>query len=255
MTATPQQVYDMLVKGDKIASKTGSIHFTLDDISIVVRQKDVVGNIIQEWLQGWFEAKSIEYDVGPNPQMPPDIFLDKADHTKNLLEVKAFNYNAAPGFDIADFKMYSEEIVEKPYMLDVDYLVFGYDMSKSGVVTIKKVWLKKVWEMLRPMQAWPLNLQIKKKVVHKIRPGKWYSTRPQKFKFFASLEDFVAAVEETVYKNKDTRDDAAEWKDRFVASFESFYSKEIVIPRWCDIKPSYVSAAPKTAKKKRKSTR
>ena len=60
MTATPQQVYDMLVKGDKIASKTGSIHFTLDDISIVVRQKDVVGNIIQEWLQGWFEAKSIE---------------------------------------------------------------------------------------------------------------------------------------------------------------------------------------------------
>ena len=255
MKVTPQQVYDMLVKDDKIASKTGKIRFTLDDISIVIKQKDVVGNIIQEWLQGWFKAKNIEYYVGPNSQMPPDIFLDKDDHTKNLLEVKAFNYNVAPAFDIADFKMYSEEIVKKPYMLDVDYLVFGYDMSEAGVITIKKVWLKKVWEMLRPMQGWPLNLQIKKKVVHKIRPGKWYSTRSTKFKFFTSLKDFVAAVEETVYKNKDTRNDAAEWKDRFVASYEDFYSKEIEIPRWYDIKSSYISAAPKTAKTKRKSTK
>lgn len=251
MKVTPQQVRDMLLDDDKITSKTGRISFSLSDVNIVVKQKDVVGNIIQEWLQGWFLSKGIEFDVGPNPQMPPDFFLDKSDHTKNLLEVKAFNYNATPGFDIADFKMYSEEIVEKPYMLDVEYLVFGYDMSKDGIVTIKKVWLQKVWEMLRPMDAWPLSLQIKKKVVHKIRPGKWYSTRPQRFKFFASLEDFIAAVEETVYKNKDTHDDAAEWKDRFVESYNNFYSKEISIPRWCDIKPSYVMAAPKKTKKRR----
>ena len=253
MTSTPQQVYDLLVTGDNITSKTGQIRFTLSDVDIIVKQKDVVGNIIQEWLQGWFENKGIEYDVGPNPQMPPDFFLDKSDHTKNLLEVKAFNYKASPGFDIADFKMYAEEIVEKPYMLDVDYLVFGYDMSSDGIVTIKKVWLQKVWEMLRPMDAWPLNLQIKKKVVHKIRPGKWYSTRKQKFNFFTSLEDFVAAVEETVYKNKDTRDDAAEWKDRFVESYESFYSKEITIPRWCDIKSAYVTSPSKSSRKSHKS--
>lgn len=255
MKVSPRKVYDMLVKDDDITSKKGRISFTLSDVDIVVKQKDVVGNIIQEWLQGWFEKKKIEFDVGPNPQMPPDFFLDKKDHTRDLLEVKAFNYKASPGFDIADFKMYAEEIVEKPYMLDVDYLVFGYDMSSDGVVTIKKVWLQKVWELLRPMKTWPLNLQIKKKVVHKIRPGKWYSTAKQTFRFFSSLEDFVAAVEETVYKNKDTRDDAAEWKDRFVESFESFYSKEITIPRWCDIRSSYVLSSIKPGPKKRKSVK
>ena len=36
--------------------------------------------------------------------------------TKNLLEVKAFNRNRGPGFDIADFRMYEEEIINKPYM-------------------------------------------------------------------------------------------------------------------------------------------
>lgn len=51
------------------------------------------------------------------------------------MEVKAFNRNACPGFDIADFKMYSDEIIHKPYMLDVDYLIFGYDMDDNGNVT------------------------------------------------------------------------------------------------------------------------
>ena len=61
-------------------------------------------------------------------------------------------------------------------------LVFGYDMSEDGVVTVRNLWLKKVWEICRPMQSgsgknkviWPLNLQIKQGVVHKIRPAKWY---------------------------------------------------------------------------------
>jgi type II restriction enzyme len=97
--------------------------------------------------------------------------LNPDDKRKNLLEVKAFNRNAGPGFDIADFRMYAEEIIEKPYMLDVDYLIFGYDMSDDGVVTIKDVWLKKVWEITRRMKDWSINLQIKDNVVHKIRPG------------------------------------------------------------------------------------
>ena len=240
-TITAKGVYDALMNDDKILTLKGRIQFHLGDVNIVVRQKDVVGNIIQEWLQGWLEKRGYAYRTNPNTQMPPDFFLDLKDDTKNLLEVKAFDYNAAPGFDIADFKMYSEEIVEKPYMLNVDYLVFGYHMSEDGVVTIRKLWPMKVWEMTRPMKAWPLNLQIKKKVVHKIRPGKWYSTKRQKFKYFTCLGDFVSAIEETVYKNKDTRDDAAEWKDRFVKSYESFYSEKISIPRWCDIKSKYVS--------------
>ena len=35
----------------------------------------------------------------------------------------------------------------RSHMLDVDYLILGYDMSDDGVVTIKDVWLKKVWQI------------------------------------------------------------------------------------------------------------
>ena len=123
---------------DKILEIRGQIKFFLGDVDIIVKQKDVVGNIIQEWLQGWLEKRGIEYYPSENTQMPPDFFLNPDDLTKNLLEVKAFNRNAGPGFDIADFRMYEEEIINKPYMLDVDYLIFGYEMSADGYVTIEE---------------------------------------------------------------------------------------------------------------------
>lgn len=123
---------------DKILEIRGQIKFFLGDVDTIVKQKDVVGNIIQEWLQGWLEKRGIEYYPSENTQMPPDFFLNPDDLTKNLLEVKAFNRNAGSGFDIADFRMYEEEIINKPYMLDVDYLIFGYEMSADGYVTIEE---------------------------------------------------------------------------------------------------------------------
>ena len=178
--------------------------------------------------------------------MPPDVFLDPQDKKHNLMEVKAFNYAANPGFDIADFRMYEREIKEKPWMLDVDYLVFGYDMSEDGVVTVRNLWLKKVWEICRPMQSgsgknkviWPLNLQIKQGVVHKIRPAKWYGVS-RSFKTFECVEDFLSAVEETVYKNKDTRDDGPSWLDGTLRNYETFYGKQLRVPRWYEIESKY----------------
>lgn len=231
-------VYDRLME-EHILSLEGQIKFFLGDVNIVVKQKDVVGNIIQEWLQGWFDKRKIEYAVNDNTQMPPDFFLNSNDHTKDLLEVKAFNRSASPGFDIADFRMYEEEIIEKPYMLDVDYLIFGYDMSDNGIVTIKDLWLKKVWQITRRMENWPLNLQVKAGVVHKIRPGVWYSTRRQEFRMFSCLEHFISALEETVYQNPKTHDSAASWKEKFTRNYFDFYRRKLNIPRWQDIKDSY----------------
>lgn len=144
MRLTAQQVYDKLIHEDHILELQGQIRFFFGDVNIIVKQKDVVGNIIQEWLQGWFDNRGIEYAPSENTQMPPDFFLNPDDRTTGLLEVKAFNRSASPGFDIADFRMYEEEIINKPYMLDVDYLIFGYDMSDDGIVTVKDLWLKKV---------------------------------------------------------------------------------------------------------------
>lgn len=239
MKLTAQEVYNKLVNEDKILELKGQIKFYLGDVNIIVKQKDVVGNIIQEWLQGWLDKRGIEYAPSENTQMPPDFFLNPDDKTKNLLEVKAFNRSASPGFDIADFRMYEEEIVEKPYMLDVDYLIFGYDMSDDGIVTVKDIWLKKVWEITRCMEDWAINLQVKQGVVHKIRPGVWYSTKKGNFPMFSCLEDFVSAIEETVYQNPKTHDSASSWEKSFLSSYERFYGIKLSIPRWDDIAHKY----------------
>lgn len=238
MILTAQQVYDKLVNEDKILELQGQIRF-FGDVDIIVKQKDVVGNIIQEWLQGWLDKRSIEYAPSENTQMPPDFFLNPHNKTQNLLEVKAFNRSASPGFDIADFRMYEEEIIDKPYMLDVDYLIFGYDMSDDGIVTVKDLWLKKVWQITRRMDRWPLNLQIKQSVVHKIRPGVWYSAKQGNMPMFRSLEHFISAVEQTVYQNPRTREISGIWLSNFLSAYEKFYGKKLDIPRWTDIVGEY----------------
>ena len=235
---TAQEIFEKLLNEDKILSMSGKIEFFFGGVNIIVKQKDIVGNVIQEWLQGWLDKNKIFYSVNKNSQMPPDFFLSE-DKTKNLLEVKAFNRSASPGFDIADFRMYAQEIINKPYMLHADYLIFGYDMSDEGFVTIKDLWLKKVWEITRSMENWALNLQIKKNVVHKIRPGLWYKDKKNNFPMFERLEDFISAIEETVYQNPATRNEAANWKKNFLKSYEKFYGVKLKIPRWTDISEKY----------------
>ena len=237
MRLTAQEIYDKLINEDQILQLKGQIHFYLGDVDIIVKQRDVVGNIIQEWLQGWLDKRGIEYALNDNSQMPPDFFLNPGDETTGLLEVKAFNRKSSPGFDIADFRMYEEEIQKKPYMLHVDYLIFGYDMSDDGVVTIKDLWLKKVWEITRAMKEWPINLQVKKNVVQKIRPGVWYTEKGSIM--FETMEDFISAVDQTVWQNPATRRDSGTWMTRFLKYYEAFYNKKLDIPRWDDIKDKY----------------
>ncbi len=239
MRLTARQIFDKLLKEDHILDNEGKITFEFGDVNIIVKQKDVVGNIIQEWMQGWFDKNGIEYAPSENTQMPPDFYLNPDDRTKDLLEVKAFNRSASPGFDIADFRAYQREIIAQPYMLHADYLIFGYDMDENGIVTIKDVWLKKVWEITRRMTNWPLNLQVKKNVVYKIRPGTWYGTGAKDFAIFRSMEDFLSAVEQTVWQNPDTRAFSANWKRQFLDSYQNFYGTRLNIPRWDDISETY----------------
>ncbi len=74
----------------KNSAQEGTIKFFLGSVDIIVKQRDVVGNIMQEWLEGWLKKNGVEYAVSENTQMPPDFFLDKENRTKALLEIKAF---------------------------------------------------------------------------------------------------------------------------------------------------------------------
>lgn len=241
MKLTAQEVFNKLMLEDKILEVKGQIKFYLGNVDIIVKQRDVVGNIMQEWLEGWLKQNEIVYKLNPNSQMPPDFYLNPDDKRTELLEVKAFNFDASPGFDIADFNAYQSEITEKPYMLNTKYLIFGYQMQEDGYVVIKKLWLQNVWEICRRMENWALNLQIKDKVVHKIRPCTWYSKgRAIRYKPFETLEDFISAMEQTVYQNPKTREKSGEWLKLFLKSYEKHYNVKLKIPRWNDIEDSYV---------------
>lgn len=241
MRLTAEEVFTKLMVEDKILEVKGQIKFYLGDVDIIVKQRDVVGNIMQEWLEGWFKKNAVVYKPNPNSQMPPDFYLDLDNLTSELLEVKAFNYDASPGFDIADFNAFQSEIIDKPYMLHAKYLIFGYQMMGDGYVIIKKLWLYNVWEICRRMELWPLNLQIKDKVVHKIRPCTWYAKGPKvKFRPFESLEDFISAMDQTVFQNPKTREKSGEWLNLFLKSYEKHYNIKLKIPRWSDIEDNYI---------------
>ncbi|HAL18588.1 MAG TPA: restriction endonuclease [Spirochaetaceae bacterium] len=206
--------------------------------NITVKQRDVVGNIIQEWLRGWSDHNNVEYAVNDNTQMPPDFFLNPNDTESDLLEVKAFNRCAGPGFDIADFRMYEEEITEKPYMLFTDHLIFGYEMTEDGKVLIRDLWLKKVWEIVSSSEDWPLKLQVKANVVHKIRPCMFYSEK-SRYKPFEKVEDYISEIEQTVWQNPKTKEESGTWLKRFKESYAKQYGMEMQVPRWQDIEKNY----------------
>ena len=65
MRLTAQEVFDKLIYEDKICELEGRITFYMGAVTITVRQRDVVGNIMQEWLQGWLDKNGIEAQWRP----------------------------------------------------------------------------------------------------------------------------------------------------------------------------------------------
>ncbi len=58
---------------------------------------------------------------------------------------------------------------------------------------------------------------------------------------FECLEDFLAAMEETIYRYHDTRSTIAEhWSEKLCRSYEAHYGKKLKLPRWNDTKEKYI---------------
>jgi len=208
MKLTPQQLYNKLTLEYNIIGEKGNIKFTLKDLTILVKSRDTVGNLVQEWLTAWLLHNNIEHKLKPNTQDFPDLNLDIVDSKKGLVEVKTFNYDAGPNFDVANFMAYRRSIVEFPYRLDSDYLIFGYRMVDGGL-EIVDVWLKKIWEITGPSGNWDLRCQVKQGDLVNIRPIKWYNNTSTTYKPFNSALDFLKAFQENQYKYGKTRHDPA----------------------------------------------
>lgn len=227
MKLTAEQLYQKLVKEYNVIGETGSINFTIKDLSIVVKTKDTVGNLIQEWLKAWFQENKIEFEEDSNSQTFPDFLLDKDNHKKGLLEVKSFDFDRGPGFDLANFDSYCNSLLENAYRIDSDYLILAYQMT-NGVISIKDVWLKKIWELACPSSTYPLKVQEKKSVIYNIRPSIWYSER-SKFKPFSSKEDFLSALNETRYQYPQTRHTNAHWLKKVLQNYKEHTGVSLVV--------------------------
>jgi len=186
---TANEIHDLLLNEFKIKEQIGSVEIILGGISAKYNGKDAIGDLLQEWLGQWLRQNNFYFRKHPNTQEFPDFLL---------LEIKTFNANATPAFDIANFDSYNKSLLIKPERLDADYLIFGYKMVDS-VLSVDNLWLMKVWEMAETSGANPINMQTKNGQPYNLRPIKWYAKIP-KNKPFADKIIFLNAIAETLQK-------------------------------------------------------
>ncbi len=227
MKLTAKELYIKLVEEYKIIGETGSIKFTVKDLSILIKTKDTVGNLLQEWLKAWFQQSNIEFEENTNSQTFPDFLLDKDNHKKGLLEVKSFDFDRGPGFDLANFDSYCNSLLENAYRIDSDYLILAYEM-RDGVISIKNVWLKKIWELACPSGTYPLKVQEKKSIIYNIRPSIWYSERAR-FKPFKSKEAFLSALNNTRYQYPQTRHTNGHWLRNVLKNYQEHTGVSLIV--------------------------
>lgn len=218
MKLSGKELHNKLVNEYKIIGEKGVINFSLKDLTISIETKDTVGNLLQEWLKAWMIKEIIEFEENPNSQVFPDFYLDTSDRKLGLLEVKSFDWDRGPGFDLANFDSYCNSLLTSAYRLNSDYLILAYQM-KGSELTIKDVWIKKIWELACPSGTYPLKVQEKKSVIYNIRPSTWYSERT-KYKPFNSLEEFLSALNETRYQYPQTRHGNGHWLQNVLKNYE-----------------------------------
>lgn len=227
MKLSGQKLYSKLVDDYKIIGETGVINFSLKNLTISVETKDTVGNLLQEWLKAWLTIEGVEFEENTNSQTFPDFYLDITDRKKGLLEVKTFDWDRGPGFDLANFDSYCNSLLDKAYRIDSDYLIFAYQMAGS-VITIKNVWIKKIWELACPSGTYPIKVQEKKSIIYNLRPSVWYSERT-KFKPFRSKEEFLSALNETRYQYPQTRHGNGHWLKNIIKNYNEHTGISLLI--------------------------
>lgn len=181
---------------------TGGTQFTLGPTTLSIEGKDGLGGLIEEWFGVWaasnnFSIYNPKTQDGTSQEFP-DYYLGAV--KDGYLEIKTFDADASPNFDVANFESYCESLSNNPYRLFSDYLIFSYRMN-GAVLKLDRIWLKKVWQITCASQAYPLKTQNKRNVIYNIRPASFHSAsnRVPGFPVFGSPARFVAALYDTQF--------------------------------------------------------
>lgn len=214
-THNAQQFYNLL-RSD-ILGKTGHLAFTLDNLSVRINSKDSIGHMLQEWVNLWANQKNIYLRPNEHTQSFPDFYLSDS-NIHHLLEIKSFDAEASPNFDIANFETYVRSILEVPTKLDAHYLVFGYSLN-DGVITIEDLWLKQIWELSTSSAQWDLKIQQKQGTIYNIRPVNFTSTRQNIAQPFKDKQEFLLAIQSVLNSYDKTKLTHKNWLNNFKESY------------------------------------
>lgn len=178
---------------EKLEGQNGTITINFANRSHVYSGNDVIGNCLQEWLPNWFQYLGVNIVPGEHTQEFPD-FVAIFDNKKYDVEVKAWNYNNNPAFDIANFQSFIESTYASPGKLNAYYFILGYKPMNDGFsegFKVEKVFLKKIWEITAPSNKYPIGLQVKRNQPYAMRPTAFHKHPDKSFK---TKEDFIKAV-------------------------------------------------------------
>ena len=176
----------------ELKNKQGSIMVYLDGVPKISHTNDIIGNCLQEWLPARFIDLGLDLEPNPHTQEFPD-FIAHFDNYTIPMDIKCWNYDRSPAFDIANFDSFYKETYEKPDKLLGKYLVLGYSPNKHGFL-IKYVGLKSLWELMGPGKNYPIKLQVKR--------GNPYAIRPINIKNYSKGFDNIYSLLQAV---RDTR--------------------------------------------------
>lgn len=199
----------------KLEGQHGTITINFANRSHVYSGNDVIGNCLQEWLPDWFQNLGVDIKPGKSTQSFPD-FVANFKNVSYDIDIKAWNYNNSPAFDIANFASFLETTYENPSKLDAFYFILGYKPMNDGFsqgFVVEKVYLKHIWEITAPSTNYPIGLQVKRKQPYAIRPFNFSRNQSGSF---ADKTEFINAVKSTfeLYPNDALSFNPDEWIDR-----------------------------------------
>jgi len=212
---TAQQLKDRLEESG-IYSARGNITMSLNGTSVLIKATDTIGNNIQEWLSQWLFENNIYFRSPDNTQNFPDFYLSENENS-GFLEVKSYFAPRRPAFDVANFDSYWQSIRDNPTRLDADYLIFAYDLI-NGALSIRQIYLKKVWEITGRATDYPLNCQRKNGQIYNIRPISFHSIQATILPFTCKGE-FIAALYKTVLGHTNRATDTKQWLKQVIQGY------------------------------------
>lgn len=208
---TARELYDKLILA-WILTWTWVINLSLLNVTVKIKEKSALWDLIEEWLWEWMKANNIYFWRKHNSQEFPDFLLKRESNEEWLLEIKTFDATKAPNFDVANFQAYVRSVKTNSYRLNADYLIFGYILNDQWELSIDSLSLKKVWEMTCPSERFPIKTQVKQDIIYNIRPANWFSNRTS-FPIFDSKIDFINAIQWTLDIYDQTSETHREWKN------------------------------------------